>query len=202
MIKNLLITIIAFCLLGFDTLADNKIILFGDSLMSGYGLNKKNHLSTQLKYDLKKKGFLYSVINASVSGDTSSGGRNRIKWILSEKNIKIVILCLGANDMLRGIQTQETKRNLDEIIRYILSKNIKLIFAGMIAPLSYGQNYKEKFDGIFSSLAKKYNLTFIPFLLENVALVPHLNQKDGMHPNKEGIKIISKLLTEKIIKTK
>ena len=202
MIKNLLITIIAFCLLGFDTLADNKIILFGDSLMSGYGLNKKNHLSTQLKYDLKKKGFLYSVINASVSGDTSSGGRNRIKWILSEKNIEIVILCLGANDMLRGIQTQETKRNLDEIIRYILSKNIKLIFAGMIAPLSYGQNYKEKFDGIFSSLAKKYNLTFIPFLLENVALVPHLNQKDGMHPNKEGIKIISKLLTEKIIKTK
>ena len=202
MIKNLLITIIAFCLLGFDTLADNKIILFGDSLMSGYGLNKKNHLSTQLKYDLKKKGFLYSVINASVSGDTSSGGRNRIKWILSEKNIEIVILCLGANDMLRGIQTQETKRNLDEIIRYILSKNIKLIFAGMIAPLSYGQNYKEKFDGIFSSLAKKYNLTFIPFLLENVALVPHLNQKDGMHPNKDGIKIISKLLTEKIIKTK
>ena len=170
--------------------------------MSGYGLNKKNHLSTQLKYDLKKKGFLYSVINASVSGDTSSGGRNRIKWILSEKNIKIVILCLGANDMLRGIQTQETKKNLDEIIRYILSKNIRLIFAGMIAPLSYGQNYKEKFDGIFSSLAKKYNLTFIPFLLENVALVPHLNQKDGMHPNKEGIKIISKLLTEKIIKTK
>ncbi len=167
--------------------------------MSGYGLKKNDHLSTLLNLKLLKKGFTYNVINASVSGDTSYGGRNRIKWTLSEKNIKIVILCLGANDMLRGIKTDQTKENLEEIIKYIKSKNIKIIFAGMIAPKSYGKRYKNKFDKIFSSLAQKYNLNFIPFLLNKVALIPNLNQKDGIHPNKHGINIISETLINEII---
>ena len=167
--------------------------------MSGYGLKKKYHLSTVLKEKLSTIGLNYTIVNASVSGDTSSGGRNRIQWTLSENNIDIVILCLGANDMLRGIKTEKTKENLEEIIQIIKSKNVKIIFSGMIAPLSYGKKYKKNFDMIFFTLAKKYKLNFIPFLLKNVALVPHLNQDDGIRPNKDGIKIISRTLIKEII---
>ena len=167
--------------------------------MAGYGLQKEDHLSTILENELTKKGYDIKVINASVSGDTSSGGLNKINWILSEKDIDILILGLGANDMLRGIKPQETKKNLEEIIKITLNKKINLILAGMVAPTSYGEIYKKEFDEIYKSLSKKYNLVFIPFLLEGVAFKPELNLDDGMHPNPDGVKIISKTIEEKII---
>ena len=168
--------------------------------MAGYGLSKAHHLSTVLKESLKLKGHNIEVINGSVSGSTSSGGLNRVDWTLSEPNIDLIVLSLGANDMLRGIKPSETKSNLEKIIKIAQNKNIKVILAGMIAPSSYGVKYKNNFDKIFPDLSIKYKLEFIPFLLEGVAMRPEFNLSDGMHPNKKGTIIISKTIEEIILK--
>jgi len=168
--------------------------------MAGYGLNNEHHLSTVLQEKLISKGYKIEVVNGSVSGSTSSGGVNRVEWTLSESNINLVILSLGANDMLRGIQPRETKNNLEKIIKTAQDKNIKVILAGMIAPTSYGFEYKSNFDQIYPDLSKQYSLPLIPFLLEGVALKPELNLSDGMHPNEKGTIIISKTLQEIILK--
>ena len=180
--------------------AIEKVLLFGDSLMAGYGLPKEHHLSRVLQNNLKEDGLNIEVINGSVSGSTSSGGLNRAEWTLSEPDIDLIILGLGANDMLRGIQPDETEKNLEEIINIANNKQIKIIIAGMVAPITHGAEYKKKFDAIYPKLSKKYNLPLIPFLLEGVALNPSLNQQDGIHPNKEGTIIISKTLKEIILK--
>ena len=198
MFKKCIIKIIILCLVAFGVNAENKVVLFGDSLMAGYGLNKEDHLSTVLQKNLNNNGLDVKVVNASVSGDTTAGGLNRINWTLSEKNIDILVLGLGANDMLRGIKPNETKENLEKIIKIIIDKNIKIILAGMIAPESHGKEYRDKFNKIYSNLSDKYSLTFLPFLLEGVALKPELNLEDGMHPNPKGVQIISKNIEKKI----
>ena len=187
-------------LVHINASATEKVVLFGDSLMAGYGLPKEHHLSLVLENNLKKDGLNIKVINGSVSGSTSSGGLNRAEWSLSETGIDLIILGLGANDMLRGIQPNETEKNLEAIIKIANNKKIKIIIAGMVAPKSHGDEYKKNFDAIYPKLSKKYNLPLIPFLLEGVALHPSLNQQDGIHPNKEGTIIISKTLQEIIIK--
>ena len=189
-----------FCLVAIKVSAIEKIVLYGDSLMAGYGLNKEHQLSVVLQEKLIAKGYKFEVVNGSVSGSTSSGGVNRVEWTLSESNINLVILGLGANDMLRGIEPKETKNNLEKIIKAAQAKNIKVILAGMIAPTSYGFEYKNNFDQIYPDLSKQYNLPLIPFLLEGVALKPELNLRDGMHPNEKGTIIISKTLKEMILK--
>ena len=199
MIKKLIIKIIVLLIPAFGAKADYKVVLFGDSLMAGYGLDKKYHLSNVLEQSLNKKGLKVKVINASVSGDTSAGGLNRIAWTISEKNIDIILLGLGANDMLRGISPNETEKNLEEIIIKILNKKIQIVIAGMIAPDSHGKDYKNEFDKIFKRLSIKYELDFIPFLLDGVALNPNLNLDDGMHPNEKGVIIISKNIEEKLV---
>ena len=176
-----------------------NVILFGDSLMAGYGLPQEKHLSIVLQNNLKNNGYNLGVIDGSVSGSTSAGGLNRAEWSLSEPDINLMILGLGANDMLRGISPFETKKNLEKIIQIAKQKNIKIILAGMIAPITHEFNYKKKFDNIYPDLAKKYDLNLIPFLLEGVALKPELNQKDGIHPNAKGILIISDTLEKSII---
>jgi acyl-CoA thioesterase-1 len=198
--KSFIIKIIMFCLVAIKVSAIEKIVLYGDSLMAGYGLNKEHQLSVVLQEKLIAKGYKFEVVNGSVSGSTSSGGVNRVEWTLSESNINLVILGLGANDMLRGIQPKETKNNLEKIIKAAQAKNIKVILAGMIAPTSYGFEYKNNFDQIYPDLSKQYNLPLIPFLLEGVALKPELNLRDGMHPNEKGTIIISKILQEIILK--
>ena len=160
--------------------------------MAGYGLPSDQRLTVVLENDLKKSGHEIKVINGSVSGSTSSGGLNRVDWTLSEPDIDLMILGLGANDMLRGINPSETKKNLEKIILTAKDKNIEIILAGMYAPTTHGVNYKNDFDNIYTSLSKKYDLTLIPFLLEGVALNPELNQSDGMHPNYEGT-LVSRL---------
>ena len=168
--------------------------------MAGYGLNNKHHLSVVLQEKLISEGYKIEVVNGSVSGSTTSGGVNRAEWTLSEPNIDLVILGLGANDMLRGIEPKETKDNLEKIIKTAQDKNIKVILAGMVAPTSYGFEYKRNFDQIYPDLSKQYNLQLIPFLLEGVALKSDLNLSDGMHPNEKGTIIISKTLQEMILK--
>ncbi len=176
-----------------------NVILFGDSLMAGYGLPQEEHLSIVLQNKLVNNGYNIEIINGSVSGSTSAGGLNRVEWSLSEPNIDLMILGLGANDMLRGISPTETEKNLEKIIQISKQKNIDVILAGMIAPTTHGFNYKKKFDNIYPSLAKKYNLDLIPFLLEGVVLKPELNQDDGMHPNAKGTLIISDTIEKSII---
>ena len=167
--------------------------------MAGYGLPNEHHLSFILQESLKSKGHDIEVINGSVSGSTSSGGLNRADWTLSEPGIDLMILGLGANDMLRGIKPSETKSNLEKIIQISKEKNIDIILAGMIAPTSHGSEYKKKFDKIFSDLSKEYKLELIPFLLEDVAMKAELNLSDGIHPNHKGTVIISKKLEKFIL---
>ena len=167
--------------------------------MSGYGLKKNQALSIILENDLKETGFNIRVINGSVSGDTSEDGLYRIEEYTSSGDIDLIVLGLGANDMLRRINPDQTENNLRKIIEIIKTKNIKIILAGMKASPTNGLAYKKKFDDIFPKLAKEYNLDLIPFLLKKVALNPKLNQSDGIHPNYEGIIIISETIRQSII---
>ena len=176
---------------------DLKIILFGDSLMASYGLDPSNHLDRLLEKDLLDIGIAGQITNASVSGDTSNGGLNRLSWSLQD-DYDLFILGLGANDMLRGISPDTTKANLEEIIKIVQKKNIPILLTGMQAPSSYGQDYQSSFNLIYPQLAKEYEIFLYPFLLEGVALDPSLNQSDGKHPNEQGIALISKKIAEKI----
>ena len=177
----------------------NKILLFGDSLMSGYGLKENQVLSIILEKDLKDAGYNIKIINGSVSGDTSDDGLDRIEEYTSDSNIDLIILGLGANDMLRRINPDQTESNLRKIIEIIKTNNIDIILAGMKASPTNGLAYKKKFDDIFPNLAKEYDLNLISFLLKKVAFNPKLNQSDGIHPNYEGAKVISETVKKSII---
>ena len=177
----------------------NKILLFGDSLMSGYGLKEDQTLSIILENDLKEAGYNIKVINGSVSGDTSEDGLDRIEEYISDSDIDLIVLGLGANDMLRRINPDQIESNLRKIIEIIKINNIDIILAGMKASPTNGLAYKKKFDDIFPRLAKEYDLNLIPFLLKKVAFNPKLNQSDGVHPNYEGSKVISNTIKESIV---
>ena len=177
----------------------NEILLFGDSLMSGYGLKENQALSIILENDLKEAGYNIEVVNGSVSGDTSEDGLDRIEEYTSDSDIDLIVLGLGANDMLRRINPDQTENNLRKIIEIIKTRNIKIILAGMKASPTNGLAYKKKFDDIFPKLAEEYDLNLIPFLLKEVALNPKFNQSDGIHPNYEGAKVISETIKESII---
>ena len=198
--KTLLISLILISCSDTNKLENvNKILLFGDSLMSGYGLKENQTLSIILENDLIEAGYNIRVINGSVSGDTSEDGLDRIEEFVSDSDIDLIVLGLGANDMLRRINPDLTEKNLKEIIEIIKTKNIKVILAGMKASPTNGLAYKKKFDDIFPKLAEEYDLNLIPFLLKKVALNTKLNQSDGIHPNYEGVKVISKTIKESIV---
>ena len=165
--------------------------------MAGYGLDPSNHLDRLLEKDLLDQGIASQITNASVSGDTSNGGLNRLNWSLQD-NYDLFILGLGANDMLRGISPETTKANLEGIIRVVQNKNIPILLTGMQTPSSYGQDYQSSFNSIYPQLAKEYEIFLYPFLLEGVALNPNLNQSDGKHPNEKGIALMSKKIAKKI----
>ena len=167
--------------------------------MAGYGLDQPYHLDRLLEKDLLEQGITSQITNASVSGDTSNGGLNRLNWSLQE-DYDLFILGLGANDMLRGISPETTKSNLEEIIKTVKKKNISILLTGMQAPSSYGQDYQSSFNSIYPQLADEYQIFLYPFLLEGVALNTKLNQSDGKHPNSRGIALISKKIAENIKK--
>ena len=177
-----------------------KIALFGDSLMAGYGLKEEFHLSTVLEKNLNEKGFNVEIINASVSGDTTNGGLKRLRWLLEKREIDILILCLGANDMLRGLEPNHVRTNLEKMLEILKEKKINILLAGMQSQGAYGKEYKENFDKIFPELAKKFGLAFLPFLLEGIALKPEYNLSDGKHPNQLGVNLMSKNLEKELIK--
>lgn len=163
-----------------------KIIAFGDSLTAGFGLSEKESYPYLLQEKLNAEGYDYEVVNAGVSGDTSLGGLERADWALEQDNAKILILELGANDMLRGIPVAKMKENLDRIIKKAKAKNLKVLLCGMLAPPTMGQQYSRDFTMAFPDLASENKVEFLPFLLENIALKKELNQGDGIHPNAAG----------------
>ena len=167
--------------------------------MSGYGLKEDQTLSIVLENDLKQAGYNIKIINGSVSGNTSEDGLDRIEEYVFDSDIDLIVLGLGANDMLRRINPDQTENNLRKIIEIIKTKNIKIILAGMKASPTNGLAYKNKFDDIFPKLAEEHDLNLIPFLLKEVALNPKFNQSDGIHPNYEGAKVISETIKESII---
>jgi len=168
-----------------------KIIAFGDSLTAGFGLSEKESYPYLLQEKLKADGYDHEVVNAGVSGDTSLGGLERADWVLGQENAKVVILELGANDLLRGLPVAKMKENLDKIIRKAKAKNIKVLLCGMLAPPSMGAEYQRDFMMAFPDLATEHKVEFLPFLLENVALKKELNQADGIHPNADGERIMA-----------
>lgn len=173
-----------------------KIVAFGDSLTAGFGLLEKESYPYLLQQKLAADGFDFEVINAGVSGDTTLGGLERIDWVLEMENIKILILELGANDLMRGVPPAKVKSNLDTIIRKAKAKNVRVLLCGMLAPPSGGTDYSRDFINLFPDLATEHKLDFLPFLLDGIAMKKELNQADGIHPNAEG----ERLMTENVYK--
>ena len=170
-----------------------KIVFFGDSLTAGYGLDDINEAFPGLIQDkINALGLNYSIVNSGVSGETTSGGKNRIDWILNEEPT-IFILELGANDGLRGVPLNQSKANLQSIIDAVKSKYPKtiIVLAGMQIPPNMGETYTSEFKNMFPDLAKANDLYLIPFLLEDVGGIADLNQTDGIHPTKKGHKILA-----------
>jgi len=173
------------------------ILFFGTSLTAGMGLDPNDAYPGVIQEKLDSLDLPYQVVNAGLSGETTASGRNRIGWVLNQQ-VDIFVLELGANDGLRGIPLDETRKNLQAIIDTIRSKNpeTKIILAGMQIPPNLGQEYTSEFRNIFPELAKKNNIRLIPFLLENVAGNPELNQQDGIHPTAKGQKILAENVWE------
>jgi acyl-CoA thioesterase I len=177
------------------------VLFFGDSLTAGYGLSTEEAFPALIEKELNKKTNRAKVINAGLSGETSAGGLARIDWLLRQP-IQIFVLELGANDGLRGLPLDQTRKNLQAIIDQVKAKNpkVKIVLAGMMVPPNMGKQYTGEFKNIYPDLAKKNNATLIPFLLEGVGGIEKLNQSDGIHPNVEGHKIVAKNLAPVIEK--
>jgi acyl-CoA thioesterase-1 len=176
----------------FQPHSQKHILFFGDSLTAGYGVAPGQAFPEIIKRRLDSLHLPYDVINAGVSGETSSGGRSRINWVLRQP-VDIFVLELGANDGLRGIPVAGTTANLQAIIDAVKAKypSAKIILAGMQVPPSMGATYATAFRNIFPTLAAKNKTALVPFLLQNVGGIPRLNQPDGIHPNPTGHRIVA-----------
>jgi acyl-CoA thioesterase-1 len=162
-----------------------KIVTLGDSLTAGYGLLESQSYPVVLQQRIDAEGYAFDVVNAGVSGDTSAGGLRRLDWSL-EGDVRVLVVALGGNDGLRGLSVGEMKQNLTDIIERAKARGITVILAGMEAPPNFGQEYAVAFRQVYRDVALKERVTFIPFLLQDVAGHSALNQADGIHPNPEG----------------
>lgn len=197
-IRTLFIASILVAIAAMSTLAEAKepvkITIFGDSLTSGYGLDsQEDALPAMLQGELAKNGVETVVTNAGVSGDTTAAALARIQQIIAQKP-QMVIIALGGNDALRGVDPEIMRNNLDQIITQLKAANAYILLAGMRSPPSMGLEYTARFNEIFPQLAERHTIISIPFLLEGVAGRPEYNQPDGIHPNIDGVKIMVKNL--------
>ena len=168
-----------------------KMVVLGDSLSAGLGLSASAAFPARLKQSLKIKGIDVDMINAGVSGDTSSGGRDRLDWSVPE-GTDAVILELGANDALRGTDPKVTRAALTDILARLKARKVAVLLCGMLAPPNYGSDYSARFNAIYPDLAKSFGVPLYPFFLEGVAADARLNQADGLHPTAEGVDVIVK----------
>jgi acyl-CoA thioesterase-1 len=174
-----------------------RIVVLGDSLSAGFGLAAQDALPAKLERALKAKGLAVAIENAGVSGDTASGGLGRLDWSVGE-GVDAVIVELGANDSLRGLDPKLTRAALDGIIRRLKERRIAVLLAGMLAPRNYGPDYVKAFDPIYPELAAAHDVILYPFILEGVAGIPALNQGDGMHPTAAGVDVMVKGMLPKV----
>lgn len=187
--KLLLGIIFVLLVAGPVTAAPVKILALGTSLTQGYGLPPGTEFPVQLQAALKAAKIDATVINAGVSGDTSSSGLSRLDWSLAD-HPDAAIVELGSNDMLRGVSPDVTEKNLRAILDRLKAAKVKVLLVGMGAQRNLGAEYVKQFDGIYPRLAKQYGVLFYPFMLDGVAMNPKLNQADGLHPNPAGVKVI------------
>lgn len=172
---------------------ERPVVLFvGTSLTAGYGLPSEEAFPALIQTKIDAQGLNYRVVNAGVSGGTSAGGLRRIDWLL-QSPVSVLVLELGANDMLRGLDPDAMRKNLREIIERARAKNsnLKLVIAGMRAAPNLGSKYLGKFEAVYAELAQEYGAALIPFLLEDVAARPKLNQVDGIHPTAKGHELVA-----------
>ena len=193
--KVVKVAVLCSLLIAFNTqwaFGQKNILMFGDSITAGYGLAEERAYPALIQDKIDSLGLKHNVINAGLSGETTAGGARRVDWIL-QQDVDIFLIGLGGNDGLRGIDPSNTKKNLITIIDNVREKDssIDIILAGMEAPPNLGQQYTLEFRTVFSEVANKKNVTFMPFLLKNVAGIDDLNQPDGIHPTAEGQQIIA-----------
>lgn len=169
--------------------AEKRLLVLGDSLTAGYGLPSAQAFPVKLEAALRAKGVAVTVINAGVSGDTTAGGLARLDWSLADKPTHVIVE-LGANDMLRGLDPAQARRNLDQIMTRLRAEKLPVLIAGMLASRTLGAAYQAEFDGMYPALAKQHGATLYPFFLDGVATDPALNQNDGLHPNARGVDVI------------
>jgi acyl-CoA thioesterase I len=184
--------------------APRRLLAFGDSLTAGYGLAPEDAFPVKLQARLQADGFKVEVANGGFSGDTTSGGLARVKWVLAD-HPQYALIELGANDALRGLDPQLARANLIKILDRMKAAGVRVLLIGMRAPANWGPDYEQAFDSIYPDLAKQYGVALYPFFLEGVALDPALNQPDGLHPNADGVDVIVKRIApavEKLLRTK
>jgi acyl-CoA thioesterase-1 len=174
-----------------------RLVFLGDSLTAGLGLPAEQSFPSLIGKRLQAQGLDFEIVNAGVSGDTSAGGLRRLEWSL-EGDVKLLILALGANDGLRGLPTDDLKKNLAAVLDQARAKQIPVILAGMEAPPNNGPEYTREFRNVYTELAKEYQVRFIPFLLQGVAGDAALNQGDGIHPNARGAEIVADLVFKEL----
>ncbi len=178
--------------------APATVVAFGDSLTAGLGVGPGESFPEQLQAALAAKGVAASVANAGVSGDTTSGGLQRLDWSVPD-GTDLVILELGANDALRGVPPAITEKNLDAMLARLKARRIPVVVAGMLSPPNMGPDYAAAFNPIFGRLAAKYDAPLYPFFLDGVAAAADLNQPDGMHPTKKGVAVIVERILPTVI---
>jgi acyl-CoA thioesterase-1 len=168
-----------------------RVVMLGDSLTAGLGLSIDDAYPSQLQRWIDAEGLQYEVVNAGVSGDTSAGGLSRLDWAL-DGDVKFLVIALGGNDALRALPIDELRQNLSTIIERAQAKHIQVVLAGMEAPRNFGRDYDVRFHQVYPELARKYHVPLVPFLLQDVAGIDRLNQRDGIHPTAEGAQIVAK----------
>ena len=173
------------------------IAAFGDSLTAGFGVDEKESYPHQLQDLLEERGYKYRVVNYGLSGDTTSGGVERVAQVLADKP-NIVILELGGNDGLRGLPVKSSTENFEKMIEQFQAAGVKVILAGITLPRNYGMDYIHEFDDMYKALAEKYKVPFIPFLLEGAAMVPGMMQKDGIHATGKGNRVVALTVLRKV----
>lgn len=173
-----------------SSIARPRIVVLGDSLTAGLGLDPADAFPAVIERWLRERGYDFEVVNAGVSGDTTAGGVRRLDWVLDE-HVRVLVVALGGNDGLRGLPVDQMRRNLETIIRQARRRGVVVVLAGMEAPPNLGEEYTREFRQVFRDLARTYRVAFVPFLLEGVAGDPALNQADGIHPNAAGARRVA-----------
>lgn len=179
--------------------SQGTIVAMGDSLTAGYGVPESQSYPSQLEKKLHQSGYHWRIVNAGISGETSSGALSRVNWVLKLKP-DVVILETGANDGLRGIDPHLVYRNIDKIVTELQAKQVVVVLAGMQMVRNMGSAYTDEFVKIYGKIAREHNLILVPFFLQNVAGVPNLNIGDGIHPNGNGYRIVTETMYPYVVK--